>query len=74
MKLAWLKTVDGSRIVPGTALSSWHGLEEGVLLMIEILHDLKYNNPRNSGNTVHMGSCRIYIINSISLDVPMYFL
>ena len=33
--------------------------------MIEILHDLMYQNPGTCGSIVHMGSCSISIINSI---------
>ena len=34
---------------------------EGVLLlMIEILHDVTYQNPRNYGSLVYMGSCKIF--------------
>ena len=38
-----------------------------VRLMIEILHDVVYQNvpnPRNCGSMVYIGSCRISIINS----------
>ena len=45
---------------------------EDLLLMIEILHDLTYQNHRKNGRIVslqmyvfiHMASCRIYIMNS----------
>ena len=36
--------------------------------MINSLHDSTYQNPRNYGSTVDIGSCRIDIINS-SLDI-----
>ena len=38
--------------------------EEEILLMIYILHDLKYRNPTKSGRIARMRSCRISIINS----------
>ena len=37
-----------------------------VLLMIEILHDLIYQNNRNYESILHMGLCRISILNSMS--------
>ena len=37
-----------------------------VLLMIEILHDLRYQNLWNTGSMVYRGSCRIAILNSIT--------
>ena len=36
------------------------------MLIIEILHDLRYQNQRNSGSIVYIGSYRIYIISSRS--------
>ena len=38
-----------------------------ILSMIEILHGFKYQNPRTYGSMVHMGSCRVCIINSSSV-------
>ena len=35
-----------------------------LLLMIDILHDLIYQNPRKSGSMLHIMSCRICTINS----------
>ena len=36
--------------------------------MIEFLHALIYQNPRNYGSLIFMGSCRIDFTNSRSLD------
>ena len=35
-----------------------------MLLMIETLHGLLYENHRHSGSTIYRGSCMIFIINS----------
>ena len=35
-----------------------------IMLMINILHELIYQNPRNCGGIVFLGACRISIINS----------
>ena len=35
-----------------------------VLLMMQILHNIVCQKSWNSGSIVHMGSCRIHIINS----------
>ena len=40
-----------------------------ILFMIQILPDLICQNPRNSGSTVYMASCRIYIISSVRVDM-----
>ena len=49
---------------------------EVILLKKEILHDLMYQNQRNSGSIVYMRSCRVYIfINSAEahfLGVPTH--
>ena len=33
-----------------------------LLLMIEILHDFRYQNHRSSGSIVYIASCRVSII------------
>ena len=42
-----------------------------ILLMIDILYDFIYQNLRNSGSIVSIGSCRIYIMNRI-MDPPCW--
>ena len=37
-----------------------------ILLRIEILHDFVDQNPRDYGSMVHIGPCRIHIINSLA--------
>ena len=37
------------------------------LLKIEILRDFIYQNPRNHGSVIHIGSCRICIFNRRSV-------
>ena len=38
--------------------------QQDILLMIETLHDLIYENLRNSGSMAYIGSCRFYIIST----------
>ena len=42
----------------------WFHHTAEMLLMINILHDLVFQNPRNSGSIVYTRSCRISIIKS----------
>ena len=37
--------------------------------MMEIAHDFRCQNPRNYSSRVYLGSCRIYIINSIAFEL-----
>ena len=42
----------------------------GILLMIELLHGFVHQIPRSSGSILYLTSCRIHIINSITLYLP----
>ena len=39
--------------------------------MMEIMQDLKYQNLRNHGRIVHMRSCRLNVMNSMTRELSL---